>query len=57
MIHQPSQNRVPISLAQKLLRMRNPPEGDFIYLLPLTIFGYNMIEKKWGKQPWHFMLL
>jgi hypothetical protein len=25
-----------------------PPEGNFIFLLPPNIFGFNMQEKKWG---------
>jgi hypothetical protein len=36
-------------LSSEVVARDQPPEGDFIYLLPPTIFGFNMIEKKWGE--------
>lgn len=26
-----------------------PPDKDFLFLLPLTIIGYNLRRKKWGE--------
>jgi hypothetical protein len=35
-------------LNAKAMENEEPPRGNFIYLLPLDILGYNMVEKKWG---------
>lgn len=31
------------------MAIENPPEGNFLLLLPLTVRGFNMQAKKWGK--------
>jgi hypothetical protein len=31
-----------------------PPEGDFLLLLPSNIFGFHMQEKRWGMLSRHF---
>ncbi|KAI4134159.1 MAG: hypothetical protein LQ347_001757 [Umbilicaria vellea] len=37
----------PDDLDEKLMEMETPPPGNFIYLLPLAIKGYNLQRKKW----------
>ena len=37
-----------IKLPAKAMESDVPPEGDFVNLLPPTIRGYNMVEKKWS---------
>jgi hypothetical protein len=32
----------------KILTQNEPPKGHFLYLLPPTVFGFNMQEKNWG---------
>ncbi|KAI9876054.1 MAG: hypothetical protein M1830_007447 [Pleopsidium flavum] len=34
-------------LGPKVLEQDEPPDGDFVMLLPPNIFGFNMQEKKW----------
>lgn len=31
-----------------------PPDKKFLFLLPLTIIGYNLREKKWGEHVFTF---
>jgi len=42
--------RAPIKLSAKAMESDDPPEGEFIYLLPPSIYGFNMVEKKWRKR-------
>ena len=36
-------------LSQKDMDAENPPEGNFVLLLPQTVRGFNMQAKQWGK--------
>jgi hypothetical protein len=36
-------------LGPEVMANDNPPEGDFIMLLPSAIPGYHMKDKKWSK--------
>jgi hypothetical protein len=40
----------PIKVGAKAMESDEPPDGGFVYLLPPTIRGYNMVEKKWSKR-------
>jgi hypothetical protein len=35
-------------LPEEIMKSEQPPPGDFLYLLPSTIYGFHMIEKRWG---------
>ena len=35
-------------LEPKVMDSEEPPDGDFLLLLPPNIFGFDMLEKKWG---------
>jgi hypothetical protein len=36
------------TLSQEETDADEPPEGDFLLLLPRQIYGFHMQEKKWG---------
>ena len=36
-------------LNKETMARNEPPEGDFVLLVPPTIIGYNLRLKKWGK--------
>ena len=36
------------TLEEALANADDPPEGDFLLLLPPNIYGFNMQEKKWS---------
>jgi hypothetical protein len=38
-----------IKLGAKAMESDEPPDDNFVYLLPPTTRGYNMVEKKWSK--------
>ena len=38
-----------VKLPIEAMERDEPPDGDFINLLPPTIIAYNMVEKKWCK--------
>jgi hypothetical protein len=37
------------TLDQEEMDADEPPEGNFIFLLPRTVSGFNMQAKQWGK--------
>jgi hypothetical protein len=37
-------------LGTEVMERDEPPEGNFVLLLPPTIYGFNMQEKTWSKQ-------
>lgn len=43
-----SQRSLPDDLGPTVMNQSEPPSGEFLMLLPATVFGFNMVEKKWG---------
>lgn len=43
----PGNQRLRDDLKPHVVRQEEPPEGNFILLLPLAIYGFNMQDKKW----------
>jgi hypothetical protein len=36
------------SLGPDKMASEKPPEDDFVLLLPPSVYGFNMLDKKWG---------
>lgn len=44
-----SSNRLKDELGPAIMRSDEPPGGDFVLLLPSTIMGFDMQDKRWSK--------